>query len=284
MTGKQSPSKSNKVDVKVNKGKPQNQAGKQPQIQQKSQQLPVIPNKDFLHRINYSYQAAIFLQNLGEVSGSGSKTKTEPQTTRNKSTEVRVKIDRKGKNKAVEVDVDGGSVNAGDEERARAFRRLARTGMKDMRGMSVHNQLKLDPSLKRSICATCSAVLIPGLSSRIRNRPSRNTINKSNTTCLTCLTTLSIPTPPIATLSRSEHGLDGPIRSAKRKKAMKRGKIAFHNVEKGEIGLSADDGPVVRQGEKSHVMWKGDEKVVGWGVMSTLVGSTAGDENTTPPE
>ncbi|WWD16399.1 hypothetical protein CI109_100825 [Kwoniella shandongensis] len=262
--------KANKVkQPQASKGQAQNQNQKK---NPKSQQQPVIPNKDLFHRVNFSYQAAIFLQNLGEGSGSGSNT------TFNGDEEVRVNRDRKGKRKAVEVEGDDRSTGPKEEGRAKAFRKLARIGMKEMKGMSVHNQLKLDPTLKRSICRTCSTVLIPGLTSRMRNRPSRSTITKSNSTCLTCSTTLSIPTPPVAQLaSTGTERLDGPVRAAKRRKAMKRSKVSFDESEMGvDSGTAVDE----KRGGKGHIMWKGEEKIIGWGVVPSTDSSGSGSVET----
>nr|XP_031857688.1 uncharacterized protein CI109_006914 [Kwoniella shandongensis]KAA5524760.1 hypothetical protein CI109_006914 [Kwoniella shandongensis] len=240
--------KANKVkQPQASKGQAQNQNQKK---NPKSQQQPVIPNKDLFHRVNFSYQAAIFLQNLGEGSGSGSNT------TFNGDEEVRVNRDRKGKRKAVEVEGDDRSTGPKEEGRAKAFRKLARIGMKEMKGMSVHNQLKLlDLEDAES-----------------------TTITKSNSTCLTCSTTLSIPTPPVAQLaSTGTERLDGPVRAAKRRKAMKRSKVSFDESEMGvDSGTAVDE----KRGGKGHIMWKGEEKIIGWGVVPSTDSSGSGSVET----
>ncbi|OXG71348.1 ribonuclease P protein subunit RPR2 [Cryptococcus neoformans Gb118] len=222
----------------------QNSPKKQPQVPRQPAQ-PQILNKDLFQRINYTYQAAIYLQNLGIDAGPSTSTSDGDG-------DIQLVTDRKGKRRAVE--------RAGDQG---AFKKLARMGMRETKTMVVHNQLKLDPSLKRSICGVCSTVLIPGLTSRIRNRPNRNTFNKTNQTCLTCSTVLSIPSPPVAhhnnnptesAVARDPDSLDGPVRAARRKKVAKRSKPAFHEYERrGE-------------GKRGHVLWKGEEKVGRWGV------------------
>ncbi|OCF44104.1 hypothetical protein I317_02058 [Kwoniella heveanensis CBS 569] len=233
--------------------------------------VPVIPQKELYQRLNYSYQAAIFLQSLGSTSACSSSTRSDTLTAVRQA-DVGIKVDRKGKKKAVElvelVDVRESGNDAGNK-----FRKLARLGMRESRVMSVHNQLKIDASFKRSVCKACSTILIPGLTSRIRNRPNRNSFSITHHTCLTCSTSLSIPAPPLPCSSSSpdpapdspaKKSLDGPIRSARRRRASKRDKTSFHQLEK------TTDAAVPGETEGSgnmdgHVLWKGSERVKGWG-------------------
>lgn len=114
-----STSKSNQAkQPKQNNLKNQPQALKQPA-------QPQILNKDLFQRINYTYQAAIFLQNIGVDAGPSS-----PISKRDG--DVHVVMDRKGKRRAVE--------RKGHQE---AFKKLARMSMRETRTMVVHNQLKL---------------------------------------------------------------------------------------------------------------------------------------------
>ncbi|WVR03727.1 hypothetical protein IAU60_000722 [Kwoniella sp. DSM 27419] len=233
---------------------------------------PVVPHKDLFHRVNFSYQAAIFLQSLGQDTRQASvASEAGPSRTTTTLKEVGVKGDRKGKRKAVEVnavDHPEQPVALGLQNR-KAFRRLARLGMRETKSMGVHTQLKLDPSMKRSICRACSTVLIPGLTSRVRNRPNTNSFSISHHTCLACQTSLSIPSRPIA----SERGsgdrshaelsitLDGPVRAARRRRAAKRTRGVFHELEKGDEG--------------GHVLWRGADKVTGWGVGGSTADRTS---------
>ncbi|WVQ78880.1 hypothetical protein IAT38_000971 [Cryptococcus sp. DSM 104549] len=211
---------------------------------------PHMPNRDLFHRVNFSYQAAIFLQNLGESSGSTS-TSDIPSHEEEKA----LNPNRKGKRRAMEYQGEKvGDVREG-------LRKLARAEMKGCRTMVAHNQLKLDPALKRTVCGTCSTVLVPGLTSRVRNRPNSSTFNVIHITCLTCSSTQSIPAPPVPgpSLDTSAETLDGPVRAAKRRKVAKRSKRPFFEAEKPEGG---------GQGKGSgHVLWRGDERLAGWGVL-----------------
>lgn len=102
----------------------QNSPKKQPQVPRQPVQ-PQILNKDLFQRINYTYQAAIYLQNLGIDAGPSTSTSDGDG-------DVQLVMDRKGKRRAME--------RAGDQG---AFKKLARMGMRETKTMVVHNQLKL---------------------------------------------------------------------------------------------------------------------------------------------
>ncbi|WVW80257.1 hypothetical protein I302_102235 [Kwoniella bestiolae CBS 10118] len=254
----------------------------------KQDTYPIIPQKDLFQRINYTYQASIFLQSLG--SSSSSTTTSVHIGGEGAGQKVGVRVDRKGKRKAIEspIDIPNRSNLADQEEERwtngevleegtrRKFRQLARINVREMNHMTVHNQLKLDPSLKRSICKSCGTILIPGLTSRIRNRPNRNTFSITHHTCLTCLSSLSIPSPPIPTLSAGDKDhLDGPVRSNRRRKASRRGKPVFHERERSGTG-----GESGRMGV-GHTLWKGDKRLEGWGPGVNLAGNGNGNGNET---
>ena len=102
----------------------QNSPKKQPQVPRQPDQ-PQILNKDLFQRINYTYQAAIFLQDVGGGAGPSASISVGDG-------DVHLVTDRKGKRRAVE--------RAGDQG---AFKKLARMGMRETKTMVVHNQLKL---------------------------------------------------------------------------------------------------------------------------------------------
>ncbi|WWC68520.1 uncharacterized protein I206_102449 [Kwoniella pini CBS 10737] len=252
--------------------KNQNQPQGNPKIKDT---MPPIPHKDLFQRINYSYQASIFLQSLGANSNTTSSKSISNDGIQ--THDVGMKIDRKGKRRAIEYDhnLEEAFTNNGDDPEIlkRKFRQLSRMNIREMNIMTAHNQLKLDPSLKRSLCKSCGTVLIPGLTSRIRNRPNLNSFSTTHHTCLTCSSSLSLPCPPIplhayqpsvpgggATHSiqplSNEDNLDGPVRFKRRLKASKRGKRVFHEIEKSHSDPSG----------VGHVLWKGDEKVENWGI------------------
>lgn len=224
---------------------------------------PACPHKDLFHRINFSYQASIFLQQL--------EVETLPVQTR---------VDRKGKRKI--VDVDDGQVAY--------LSGLARGEMKCTKKMAVHNLLKLyvlrtldedtadgnrDPSLKRTICKTCSTILTPGMTSKVRNRrelkptgidcqADGRAANKSHTTishhtCMICSSIRSIPNPPIGPSEDSGQDTESSIHPRGQAKAIPKSKVTFHDRESREAG------------DKGHKLWRGDTILHDWGTFHRSV-------------
>lgn len=133
--------------------------------------------------------------------------------------------------------------------------------------------------MKRNICETCSTVLIPGLTSRVRNRrklylcwldliakltrviANRTHFNVTHTSCLSCDARRTVPCPPT---SLGEEGLDGTKRAARRRKQAKRAKVPFHNRE----SMTAT-GTQTQSSQKGHTLWRGDKTVDGWGEVSS---------------
>ncbi|KAI0049843.1 Rpr2-domain-containing protein [Auriscalpium vulgare] len=56
--------------------------------------------------------------------------------------------------------------------------------------------VKMDPTVKRTLCQGCDTVLIPGVSATTRVKPSSMHGNTIHTTCLRCKHTRRIPAPP----------------------------------------------------------------------------------------
>ncbi|KAK1927642.1 hypothetical protein DB88DRAFT_507720 [Papiliotrema laurentii] len=185
---------------------------------------PPLPQKELYQRVNFALQASAYLHSLASVAGSS---------------------DRKGKRKA-RGDVGDDGVGEGYVDMGG----LAMGNMKATRKMAAHTQLKLDPSIKRGVCRGCGTVLIPGLTSRVRNRPDRRNLHISHTTCLECSRSLSIPSPPVDLACGAT--VDGPVRRARREKIAKRSKVAFHARERGH-------------GSKGHALWVNDRRVDNWG-------------------
>ncbi|WWC88067.1 uncharacterized protein L201_002970 [Kwoniella dendrophila CBS 6074] len=281
---------------KANKQNPGQNQSRSKDKEKQQDNFPVVPQKDIYQRINFSYQASIFLQSLGTEASSSSSSSNPKSILNTKISDVTTKIDRKGKRKAIENNinlnhqreeeemVNGKSSNEmgysdiATKTRSK-FRQLARMSIREMNGMIVHNQLKLDPSLKRSLCKSCGTVLVPGLTSRIRNKPNSNSFSITHHTCLTCSTSFSIPAPPLplnididGNLQIDKEGLDGKIRRSKRQKIAKRSKKIFHEIEKtnnnnNNSQMSESSDTKINGIESGgHTLWKGDQRLEGWGI------------------
>ncbi|KAF5338532.1 hypothetical protein D9611_013262 [Ephemerocybe angulata] len=150
-----------------------------------------VQNRDIIQRLNYMYQAGAFLQNLqgpipesGEASSSSSSAPATVTTVRRK---IKAKNGKKSAKKIVrEVGV---------------FKTMGDLGRSYVRSMQVVGQrttVKMDPSIKRTICKGCHVSLIPGatVSTRVEKLSSHGHVVVY--TCFNCKTKRKIPAPPTA--------------------------------------------------------------------------------------
>ncbi|KXN85850.1 Ribonuclease P protein subunit p21 [Leucoagaricus sp. SymC.cos] len=114
-----------------------------------------VPNRDIMQRMNFLWQASIYLESLGCTQGQVSER-------------------------------DGGRVNGRD---------LAKVYVQTMKSVGKKTTTKMDPGVKRTLCKGCSNVLVPGVSARVRVRPSTQFGHWMVYTCLECSTARRIPAP-----------------------------------------------------------------------------------------
>lgn len=184
-----------------------------------------IVNRDIIQRLNFLYQASVYLNQLGVSSPH--KEEPHPHVSEETTQDIPV---------AINVAESGGShCKRGRKKRRVTPHDLSRDYVKAMKtigqkttvrmsvslsvisfGLPVYGSCRTrDPSVKRTICKTCSVVLVPGLSASVRvkcmyihanyNRiltmaitASPNFRHTVTYTCLTCSTSRRIPAPPIA--------------------------------------------------------------------------------------
>ncbi|KAK0188263.1 Rpr2-domain-containing protein [Armillaria mellea] len=113
-----------------------------------------VPNKDILQRLNFLYQASVYLNGVASPS--------PPRRKR---------------------------VTAGD---------LSRSYVSSMKIVGQKTVVKMDPSVKRTICKGCNTILVPGSTVGIRANKSPSHGHVMVYTCTHCKTTRRIPAPHAA--------------------------------------------------------------------------------------
>ncbi|KAK0485338.1 Rpr2-domain-containing protein [Armillaria luteobubalina] len=111
-----------------------------------------VPNKDIIQRLNFLYQASVYLN--GVTSQSPRRRKR---------------------------------VTTGD---------LSRSYVTSMKVVGRKTVVKMDPSVKRTICKRCNTILVPGSTVTIRANKSASHGHVMAYTCTHCKTTRRIPAPP----------------------------------------------------------------------------------------
>ncbi|KZV67191.1 Rpr2-domain-containing protein [Peniophora sp. CONT] len=153
-----------------------------------------VANRDMLQRLNFLYQASAFLQTAAFSSAqlpTGSKQGDVSQAgTSALGSSKQAQDTRKRKR----------LLNTSD---------ISRSYVHDMRQVAQKTTIRMDPSVKRSVCRRCDAILIPGVTSRTRIGPSGPHGHGLFTSCLSCKVIRRIPAPPTPSISSpSDPSLD----------------------------------------------------------------------------
>ncbi|KAI8994007.1 RNAse P Rpr2/Rpp21/SNM1 subunit domain-containing protein [Trametes punicea] len=151
--------------------------GKRNKEQDPAENLNGVANRDIIQRINFLYQASTYLNSISQALPPGAEdVVTLPQTVKRKDTLKKRKPQiRHPKNTA----------------------ELSRSYIGTMRIIGQKTMVRMDPTLKRTLCKGCDTVLLPGLTATVRVRPLPSHGEAVYHTCLTCRTTRRIPAPPV---------------------------------------------------------------------------------------
>ncbi|KAK4701355.1 ribonuclease P protein subunit RPR2, partial [Phenoliferia sp. Uapishka_3] len=185
-----------------------------------------VPNKDVLQRLSYLYQASVLL-NTALHAGPSTKdrrrkinTCSPPSTAASGSFLIPTQADgRTGEagdtagtnepaaatgqraNTALEwgFDMKGNhlsEVGAVSEQGRSALPATSRVLVQTMREVAKKATVRMDPTVKRTLCKGCGAVLVPGITATVRIKPSGPHAHLIMTTCLGCQRQLRLPAPP----------------------------------------------------------------------------------------
>ncbi|EIN11439.1 Rpr2-domain-containing protein [Punctularia strigosozonata HHB-11173 SS5] len=147
-----------------------------------------VANRDILQRLNFLYQASVYMNSIQPPSAHAGPSQSS------------IKPDA-----AAPVAATPGEASAPSRPVATKKRRprrtirttdLAREYVKDMKLVGRKTTVRLDPSVKRTICKGCNLVLLPGTTARVRIHASCSHGNAIVYTCLSCHMLRRIPAPP----------------------------------------------------------------------------------------
>ncbi|PPQ79069.1 hypothetical protein CVT24_012730 [Panaeolus cyanescens] len=145
-----------------------------------------IPNRDIVQRLNFLYQASVYLQSIPVISG---------ENTAEKGSADHTLVDQEHKAMSNKKRRKREHKNTSD---------LARTCIQTMKAVSQKATVKIDPSVKRSICSKCNTTLVLGSSANVRVKKSSAHRHVLVYTCLSCKTQRRLPAPPLPDASPSD--------------------------------------------------------------------------------
>ncbi|KAJ7647007.1 RNAse P Rpr2/Rpp21/SNM1 subunit domain-containing protein [Roridomyces roridus] len=132
-----------------------------------------VVNKDIIQRLNFMYQASVY---LGSVLPVPPPATTSP----------------KRKKKARKMDVHD----------------LSKSYVHSMKVVANKTMVKMDPAVKRTLCAGCNIVLVPGSTASVRVKSSKSHGHIMLYHCNSCNSTRRIPAPPTAAGPSTEMEVD----------------------------------------------------------------------------
>ncbi|KAF8483002.1 Rpr2-domain-containing protein [Russula ochroleuca] len=159
-----------------------------------------IVNRDILQRLNFLYQASVYLESISRKCGESVDTGAGPSAS-----DLRPPMGATAVGEAC-PSTPALSKKAARRKRDREQRkgriiRAADIGQGYVRAMRLIGQkttTKMDPTVKRTLCRGCDTVLIPGLSATVRVNSSNTHRHVITTNCLRCKSARRIPAPPVA--------------------------------------------------------------------------------------
>ncbi|KAH9083578.1 Rpr2-domain-containing protein [Lactarius deliciosus] len=152
-----------------------------------------VVNRDILQRLNFLYQASTYLESIS------CKSDVRPEVDSSTDTTEEVPAGASGSARPT-AGLAKAQLGRMERRRKRRVIRAADIGQGYVRAMRLIGQkttVKMDPTVKRTLCKGCDTVLIPGLSATVRVNGSNNHRHLVTTTCLRCKSSRRIPAPPV---------------------------------------------------------------------------------------
>jgi len=134
-----------------------------------------VSNRDILQRLNFLYQASVYLNSVSP---------RQPSTSNDIP---KMEVVRDGEKHKKKKKLRSNVISTTD---------LSRSYIKSMKIVGQKTTVKMDPSVKRTLCKGCNIVLMSGSTATIRVKSSPSHGHAVTYTCTSCNTSRRIPAPP----------------------------------------------------------------------------------------
>ncbi|KAJ3492780.1 hypothetical protein NLJ89_g11163 [Agrocybe chaxingu] len=151
--------------------------------------LNATPNRDIIQRLNFLYQASVYLQLIFAAH--------EDRSCKGKERET----DAENDGTSMRTNQDSTATTAESTKSRKKSKKARRLADKQTAGDLARSYIRClhvqhrDPSLKRSLCSNCNNTLVPGSSATVRVKKLPSHGHAMVYTCLHCKTTKRIPSP-----------------------------------------------------------------------------------------
>ncbi|EIW82870.1 Rpr2-domain-containing protein [Coniophora puteana RWD-64-598 SS2] len=161
--------------------------------------LKGVQNRDILQRLNFLYQASVFLNNISAAGPSSPQAPDETDTTHDGAEgHVPPVQDQDVPSSSPKPRPARRRQRKDSKRKVMSTSELSRSYVDAMKVIGQKTIVKMDPSVKRTLCKGCNTVLVPGVTARVRVKGSPVHGNVVSYTCNACKTVRRIPAPPIA--------------------------------------------------------------------------------------
>ncbi|KAG5641266.1 hypothetical protein DXG03_005589 [Asterophora parasitica] len=147
-----------------------------------------VANRDIIQRLNFLYQASVYLSTLPSAPSSSDSTSLLSSNGSN----AHATTDDNKVTKGMK-----GMKDAKAAKRTVTARDLSRTYIDTMKIVGQKTTVKIDPAVKRTLCKGCNLTLIPGSTASVRVKKSPVHGHTMVYTCTACNTSRRIPAPPV---------------------------------------------------------------------------------------
>ncbi|KAL0572066.1 hypothetical protein V5O48_009884 [Marasmius crinis-equi] len=146
-----------------------------------------VANRDIIHRLNFLYQASVYLNGMDQ-SHHSSSAQSEPEPSASTSTPMNMNISEEQRTE---------SRKKRRKPRKIGIKDLARSYIDTMKVVGTKTTVRMDPSIKRTLCKGCNTVLVPGSTASVRVKSSPTHGHIITYTCLECQALRRLPAPPV---------------------------------------------------------------------------------------
>ncbi|KAG8788579.1 hypothetical protein FRC15_003460 [Serendipita sp. 397] len=209
--------------------------GKNTTEQNERPNLVTVPNKDLMQRMNFLYQVASYLSQQDGPSLEHIRTHSD------------------------QVHNGEGPISKRKRKRPGTVKDLAGFHIRTMRTIGSKSIVKVDPSIKRTLCQVCWSVMLPGQSSTARIEADPSFRFCATSACSNCGWKRTIPTPPQPLQEEQKEDSMVPITRASNAMVSRRWSRASRPMP-----LFQRDGHVVHVPEKAQKPQQTNEKQDIW--------------------
>ncbi|KAL0568235.1 hypothetical protein V5O48_013762 [Marasmius crinis-equi] len=111
-----------------------------------------VANRDIIHRLNFLYQASVYLNGMDNDS-----RRSEPTASASSPVRTTTGDEEKGMKKSKRR-----------KHRKIGVKELAKSYINTMKIVGTKTTVRMDPSVKRTLCKGCNVVLAPGSTASVR--------------------------------------------------------------------------------------------------------------------